>query len=199
MRYVAINTAGPVIEIAVSYDDMSLYRKLRKVMAAEQLLPQIDEMLSEAGVKLADFDAFVCVVGPGSFTGIRIGVVVARTLGYALGKDVYGVTYNRVMAYNAMCRGRIVTAADGGGGTCYVAATEGDEAEEAKCIYKKDLPEFARGCERVIADFEAEGTIMYSPDGTSLMRAAEYAIENKCGTEPVYIRKPQPDRKGDDL
>lgn len=199
MRYLAINTAAPTIEIAVIYDERVEYRKLEKVMAAEQLLPEVDAALDKMGIVLSDLDYFVCVVGPGSFTGIRIGVNTVRAFAYALNKNAYGVTYNRLMAYNIS--GGSVTFTDGGGDTCYVAVYNGDETiAEPICIYKKDAEGFKKKYDYIgISDFELSYCELYSPNIDNMKKAAEYAIKNKSSTQPVYIRKPQPDRKGSDI
>lgn len=56
------------------------------------LLPAVDEMLSETGWKKSDLDLIIVGIGPGSFTGIRIGVVTARTLAQALNLPLAGVS-----------------------------------------------------------------------------------------------------------
>lgn len=193
MSFLIINTAGPIIEAAAFAGDMRSYIKLDKVMASEQLLPSIDKMICDMGIKIGDFDDFVCVVGPGSFTGIRIGVNTARAFGYALGKNVYGVTYSRVIAYSSV--GRVTTFIDGGGNACYKAEFDGDETIfDDECIYKKDAV-ISGEC---IADFDM-GIKKYEGDCEALIRAARYAIEHKGKTDPIYIRKPQPERRENDI
>lgn len=56
------------------------------------LLPLIDTLLKENNLKINDIDRIVVLNGPGSFTGIRIGLTVAKTIGYALNKDVYPIS-----------------------------------------------------------------------------------------------------------
>lgn len=56
------------------------------------LLPAVDEMLSETGWRKSDLDLIIVGLGPGSFTGIRIGVVTARTLAQALNLPLAGVS-----------------------------------------------------------------------------------------------------------
>ncbi len=58
---------------------------------AEQLMPLLRDVLAEAGVSLQEVDSFVVGVGPGPFTGLRVGVVTAATLGSVLGVGVRGV------------------------------------------------------------------------------------------------------------
>lgn len=65
---------------------------------AEQLMPLIDRVLAAGGVQLSDVDSIVVGVGPGPFTGLRVGVVTATTLGLALGVDVRGICSLDVVA-----------------------------------------------------------------------------------------------------
>ncbi|MDO5535501.1 MAG: tRNA (adenosine(37)-N6)-threonylcarbamoyltransferase complex dimerization subunit type 1 TsaB, partial [Propionibacteriaceae bacterium] len=57
---------------------------------AEALMPLVQQVVAEAGITLADVDRIVAGVGPGPFTGLRVGVVTALTLGEALGVPVVG-------------------------------------------------------------------------------------------------------------
>lgn len=66
--------------------------------AAEQLLPAIEAARAEAGMKLADLDGLVATIGPGSFTGIRTGLSVARGLALALRKPLWGLTTTAILA-----------------------------------------------------------------------------------------------------
>lgn len=59
--------------------------------AAQRLLADIDHLTRTAGVSLDDVDAVVAGTGPGTFTGLRIGLASARALGFGLGIPVHGV------------------------------------------------------------------------------------------------------------
>ena len=65
---------------------------------ADALLPIVDEMLAEAGRRRTDLTAIGVTVGPGSFTGVRIGVATAKSLAWGLDCDLVGVTSLAAMA-----------------------------------------------------------------------------------------------------
>ena len=65
---------------------------------AERLIPMIDEVFSDAGLTLKDMTRIGVTIGPGSFTGIRVGVAAARGLALALGIEAVGVTTLAVLA-----------------------------------------------------------------------------------------------------
>ena len=64
------------------------------------LMPSIDTLLTDAGAGLAEVDAIALTNGPGSFTGLRIGVSVAKGLAWTLGKPVISVSSLKALAYN---------------------------------------------------------------------------------------------------
>ena len=73
---------------------------------AERLVPMIEEVLAEAGVAHADLDALAVTVGPGAFTGVRIGLAAARGYALALGIPQIGVTCFEAVAQALSDEGR---------------------------------------------------------------------------------------------
>ena len=69
---------------------------------SEELLVKVDELLTENEVKRKDLTGVVVVNGPGSYTGIRVGVATGNALGFALGVPVVGVSYLDVLAKYAV-------------------------------------------------------------------------------------------------
>ncbi len=123
MKYVMINTAGKTTEIlAVNGDKYEWFCDPDGMQASKVVLPAIDEMLGKLDMKPSECDFFACVIGPGSFTGIRIGAVTVKTLCYALGKNAKAVVYNRMLAGNRV--GKILSVVYGWADMYYVAEYE---------------------------------------------------------------------------
>ncbi|MBD5631813.1 MAG: tRNA (adenosine(37)-N6)-threonylcarbamoyltransferase complex dimerization subunit type 1 TsaB [Clostridia bacterium] len=68
------------------------------------LMDEINLAMNEAGLKAEECDFFAAVTGPGSFTGIRIGIATAKGFAVALGKPLLGVTSFELLAYNVKSR-----------------------------------------------------------------------------------------------
>ena len=76
-------------EIVVGLDDEKFKTKARKDKS-QKLLPFIDELLKKKGKKIEDITEIEVNIGPGSYTGLRVGVSVANAIGWALDIPVNG-------------------------------------------------------------------------------------------------------------
>lgn len=86
MNILAINTAFSQTYVAVKSDlGVFLNEMYSSLKQSENLLGLIDKTLSEANIQIADLNKIACVIGPGSFTGIRIGVGICK--GLCFGKN----------------------------------------------------------------------------------------------------------------
>ncbi len=100
MNFLAICTVSRSTLIAMRVGDETITKVLQFSRHSEHLFPLLTAMLDERGLTLADFDCFACVVGPGSFTGIRIGMSVIKGFAYALHRPVVTLSSLEVLAYN---------------------------------------------------------------------------------------------------
>ena len=169
---------------------------------AEQLMPLVQRVVAEAGLDgLADITGIAVGVGPGPFTGLRVGVVAAITLGEALGVAVRGVCSLDVLAHQALAAG-VVETPDG------ASHSRHDVDREGSFIVATD----ARRKEWYWATYTADGSRASGPFVTApselpdLPRVGSVtglAIEFDAGVlaaiaadlpdaglEPLYLRRP---------
>jgi tRNA threonylcarbamoyladenosine biosynthesis protein TsaB len=102
MRMLGVETATSWQSIAILEDDRVLARHDRDAAGAHGalLLPVIDRLLRQTGLRLADLDGVACSIGPGSFTGIRVGVATCLGLRAATDLPLVLVPTLEAMAWN---------------------------------------------------------------------------------------------------
>ena len=81
-----------------------------KTVHSKSLMPLMESVLAAADLKLSDVDGFAVSIGPGSFTGLRIGMSAVKGMAFALGKPVYAVPTLLGLAYNLRVRDCVVCA-----------------------------------------------------------------------------------------
>jgi tRNA threonylcarbamoyladenosine biosynthesis protein TsaB len=107
MNILALDTAGPNPSVAVLADDRFVEVPLPgDRRASEVLLPAVARALDAAGLRLGDCARIVVGAGPGSFTGLRVGLATAWALGRALGRPVEAVSTLEAIAEAARPWGR---------------------------------------------------------------------------------------------
>src|ERR1700730_17400341 len=93
-------------------------------MFSAQLVPQIAALLDKHGPSKADIDAFVVVSGPGSFTGLRVGLAAIKALGEILKKPIVAVSLLEVVALAGGLPGKVAVVLDAGRGDVYFGEYE---------------------------------------------------------------------------
>jgi tRNA threonylcarbamoyladenosine biosynthesis protein TsaB len=103
----AFDTATPHVTVALHDGErvVAEFTSSEEMRHGEMLAPGIADVLSQAGATSRDVTAVAVGVGPGPFTGLRVGLVTARTMALALGIPVYGVCTLDVLAAEAMDAG----------------------------------------------------------------------------------------------
>lgn len=131
-KFLAINTA---VAVEVALGNGAFFRNKDAKCASAELMPQVDLLLCKSGLKLSDLDFIACVNGPGSFTGIRIGVSAVRSMCYALGLPALPIHYMQMLAYNENADGKnVLTVSDGSNGTAYVCEFDADRHFVTQCV-----------------------------------------------------------------
>jgi tRNA threonylcarbamoyl adenosine modification protein YeaZ len=110
----ALDTATPAVTVAVARDGETLAEATRQEPRrhGEVLAPMVADVLQAAALDPRSLDALVVGVGPGPFTGLRVGLVTARTLGAVLGMPVLGVCSLDALALASDIPGPLLVATD---------------------------------------------------------------------------------------
>lgn len=124
MKTLGISTSSRIASVAFMNDDGSI--ALLKDESAKahsvSLMPMLEKLLEENNVELKDIDLIAVDIGPGSFTGVRIGVSVANALAFAGNKKVCAVSSLAALGCAAETNNRIFSIVDAKNGNCYAAA-----------------------------------------------------------------------------
>lgn len=108
IRGLAIETSGRLSSVALVQDGATLAERSFEhgLKHAAEIVPRINQLLEEAGWRCDDIAEIYVSEGPGSFTGLRIGITLAKTLAYAMGARVVAVPSLAVLAKNAPAEAR---------------------------------------------------------------------------------------------
>ena len=129
MRVLAVDTTTERGSVAVTEGD-SVSGEVRLLSSeghSRRLLPAVDFLLQSLGLRAADLDAFAVTTGPGSFTGLRVGLSTVQGLALGTGKPCLGVSALDVLAArNAGAASAIVALMDAYRGEVYGALYDGE-------------------------------------------------------------------------
>ena len=102
MNILMIDTSGPACGVALMKDGAIVYEAqlVSGRTHSQRVMPMVDTALSMSDMQMSDIDLFGAVLGPGSFTGVRIGVSTVKALAHAAGKPCIGVDALHALAAN---------------------------------------------------------------------------------------------------
>ncbi|GAB3139965.1 tRNA (adenosine(37)-N6)-threonylcarbamoyltransferase complex dimerization subunit type 1 TsaB [Micromonospora sonneratiae] len=172
----------------------------------ELLAPQVDAVLAEAGARPTDLTAIVAGLGPGPFTGLRVGLVTAATMGQVLGIPTYGVCSLDAFGRATAGAGRVLAASDARRREIYWAVydTSGERlagpnvdtpaaAAEQAAELSVDVA-VGEGAQRYVAqlDLPLLAEPGYPPAYALAELAAERVLAGAPGERltPLYLRRP---------
>ena len=205
MNYLFINTAEGTRAL-LCVNGKRFYDENLKNSGSETLMPMIDGLINRASVSVRDIAVFGVCIGPGSFTGLRIGITTVKTLCYALDKPCFAVNNLRLNSYNNKSD-KVISVADAGNKVCYLARYDGEnEIMPAACVSIDDAkklivenPDYAVSTDVKLSDvFLGNAGV----GENEMARAAEKyitAVAAQSELVPLYVRKAQPERSAGDL
>ena len=216
MLTLALDTATRVCTVGLVQDGHVLaeYDISVGLTHSEGLMPQLDQMFARTGIKKENTDRIAVSIGPGSFTGLRIGLAAAEAMAYAWQCGICGVNTLEAMAYNIPVEGVVlVPVLDAQKGNFYAAFYEWTDGELRKVrpvemadretllqqLQACGKPVLLMGeCEKLMKKELPDG-ISVAPEQVRLPKASSVALAAE-GTEPLtgedvftlrpyYIRK----------
>ena len=225
MKILAIDTSGPNCSVAL-LDEEKIIANFNINIGrthSETLLPLVDELSKFTNIELKDIDLFACSVGPGSFTGIRIGIATIKGFAISLNKPVISVSTLESLAYNIPSfDGLICSILDAKNNNVYSAIYELEGYPKMIDDYITDsigtlITELKKHNEKIL--FVGDGAISYQEllqkelgsnaifmpyylneqSAVSVAKCAfdKYArneVDDAYGLHPLYLRKSQAER-----
>ena len=132
MKFLALDTSTEACSVALALDGQILaLDEVCPQQHSKRILPMVQQLLADAGVSLHQLDGIIFGRGPGSFTGVRIGVSVAQGLAFGADLPVFGVSTLAAMAQAAAVQQNateVIAAIDARMAEVYIAAFTLDEA-----------------------------------------------------------------------
>ena len=162
MVILGLDTTGNVLSVALSEDTKILGEtSLNDTKKhSETLLPVLNGLLSVLGKDITEIGLIAVSVGPGSFTGIRIGVATAKGLAHALNVPVAGIDTLDGLLQNVFFDGTICAIMDARRGQVYAAAKNGDNVLVPSCAIELESLLLMLG----------EGPVLFVGDGIDIYR-----------------------------
>jgi tRNA threonylcarbamoyladenosine biosynthesis protein TsaB len=174
----AIETATRVCSVALARGEELIASRsdADARLHSERLLPMVDALLADAGARLADVEAFAVSIGPGSFTGLRIGLATVKAFAFRDGRPVAAVsTLAALCASAAADAGEAPVAAllDARRGACYAA-----------CVSRAGAPR---------ADLLADCVLTPAELAAKLPRGARVVVGESAGEGAAALSARRPD------
>ena len=221
MIILALDTSGPVAGVALWEDGRIRYEAMavNKMTHSESIMPMVEEALRRTALHQGDLTHLAVTVGPGSFTGVRIGVTAVKAMAHALGIPCIGVDALEATAAGLENRDEIVCPIqDARVQQVYGAAFRGGERLMADCVLKLEeyleqaeklgerflftgdgiLPYGARIAEKMgeKARFAAAHSAYLRPAAVACLAARDAArAVDYLTLQPLYLRAPQAERE----
>ena len=182
MKILAFDSTAKVASVAVCDNDslLSQYTVDNGLTQSELLLPMAEDMLRELKLDFSDIELFAASVGPGSFTGVRIGAALIKGLAFGKGTPCSEVSTLEALAYNLNgMNGIIVPAMDARRGQVYTALFRAEGG-----VLTRLMPDSALSIEELDSILAAYGEpVSFAGDG--------YSITVEALTKTEYVSTPE--------
>lgn len=176
MLLLGIDTSGKTASVAVCTEDKVLAQNTvyTKLTHSQIILPMCRDVLKSAGAELSDTDGIAAAAGPGSYTGLRIGIAAVKAMCFALDKPCIGISTLEGLAYNvSVHRGVICAVMTARLNLVYCAVFRSDGKNVARLTEDEILPieELKARLEAIEEDVAVVGDAAERLEGEKLMLA----------------------------
>jgi tRNA threonylcarbamoyladenosine biosynthesis protein TsaB len=170
MLLLAVDTSGrngslALVRAATETFEVIASQQLEGRMYSAQLIPALDEALHKANLKKRDIDAFVVASGPGSFTGLRVGLSTIKALSEVLEKPIVAVSTLEAAAFVANADAHVLVALDAGRKQAFVGEFNGSRLRESLLSF-----------DELFAAAKDTPTRVFSPDASIRSAAASHHL-----------------------
>ena len=201
----AVETAAAQCGVAILRDDGRIFSIVepRERGQAERLLPLVKAILQEAGIQMPQLGGIAVTTGPGSFTGVRVGLATAQGLAMALDIPAIGIASTLAFRESAPADpGQILVAVESRRHEVYWQAFAGREpVSEIFCQAPEDIPGSLETFPALICGDAATRLAAYfprvrlmpllpGPRPENVARLALLANGNRTSLAPLYVRPP---------
>lgn len=187
MIILAVDTSLPLLSVALLRDEtvIGAVSLEGKGSRNEKLLPSIDWLLAETGVAREAIDLYAVTRGPGSFTGVRIGLATVRGLALVVGRPVCAMSTHEAVAAAA---GGDVVVDDAGRGEFYVSEVAGGAEISAPRLISGDERSSLRGKIVVVSEVTQRQNVAAGAARVALRAAREGSLDRYSDATPIYVR-----------
>ncbi len=220
MKILSIDTSSNLCAVAVLEDFNLLKENILDDTKnhSEKIMPVIAQTLEETNLKLADIDLIVCDKGPGSFTGIRIGVATVMSFVDSLKIPCIGISSLEALMYNVLLEksssNYICSLIDAKNGNVYFelySAAQGNSVLSAECKNINELVDILKNFSNIC--FVGDGSVIYQDLLVANSENATFSSDNTISSYslgvaglnaynsgrkddilPLYLRKSQAER-----
>ena len=158
-----------------------------KLTHSVTLMPVVSDLLRNSGITTEDIDLFAVANGPGSFTGLRIGISAVKGMAFAVSKPCAAVSTLEAMAYNvAMCDGIVCASIDARCNQVYTATFLNDNGTVTRLTDEECL----KADELAARLSEYDGDIILVGDGAQLVKKAadEQGVNTRLALDPLRFQ-----------
>lgn len=199
MNYLAIDTCGKNLTLVLSVNgkNYTFFDNDLGLRHSVTLMPQIEKLLNEANLSPKDLDFIACVVGAGSFTGIRIGVATTKALCFAYNKPCLKLTSFDILAYNKkdLNNQKILAVIDAGHNGYYAQVFSKGEVKAPEYILEDEVIALIKE----YAPISNDQITAFNVEKADILLGLISAVENKASEitfdinslVPLYVRKSQ--------